>query len=492
MNEDDLRTLLADRADRAAATAGLPADDRLDAVHGRVRSVRRRRAGLAAGGTAAAVAAAVVVLPLGLGDPQGSPGPAGVNQSPTVDSSPVVNRIDGFPEYDQGYRLFAVDVEDLPRRTVEVTVVPRTLDLRFGESCDFSSTDNSLPVELRIQVNGRFLGGSDCLTEDGGAGFSMTESRLETHYGVRVGEPMTVTVRAVKGVRYTDQGPVDQPLPETGEFGIGVYQRIDAGPLKPPDAGPLKPRADIHFLPYDGGGRLLKSATAPLSAGRVEVTFTPSSLHLSSAEACQSAERGVYVRIHLAGQPKRHWGGSCSSASGGSSAAPSAWRELGVEVGEPATLVMRVVGSGVTGQGPVPRGDGELGLAIYEAVPFEDYPLPSPPSSLAPLRPDFQAVIERLDADPQDPLAPVEAQLRLRRVMHLNTVSQTPGFLRVEVEGVRLTTCKFYDYEANSCGVAYVLDFLRERGLRAGDVVRVRVVPQHVTGDWAVAFERAV
>lgn len=74
MNEDDLRTLLADRADRAAATAGLPADDRLDAVHGRVRSVRRRRAGLAAGGTAAAVAAAVVVLPLGLGDPRGPPG----------------------------------------------------------------------------------------------------------------------------------------------------------------------------------------------------------------------------------------------------------------------------------------------------------------------------------------------------------------------------------------------------------------------------------
>lgn len=476
MNENDLRTLLVDRADSAAAAASLPANDRLNAVHGRVRGVRRRRAGFAAVGTAAVVTAAAVALPSSLGGPPTPPEPAGVEQSPVVDPSPALNRINGFPEYDRGGQLLDANVGHLPRRTVEVTVTPQTLDLSFGESCAFRSR-----VVLRILVNGRFLYGGDCTRQAGGSSVSNIRPRLEEYYGVRVGEPMTVTVRAVKGVRYTGQGPVDEPLPETGEFGIGVYEHTDGGPPEPGD--------DLRFAQYDHGGQLLETATAPLSAGRVELTFTPSTLRLTTAEACQAA-RTVYVRIHLAGEPKLHWGGTCSGS--GSSSALSAWRKLGVEVGEPATLVMRVVGSGVTGQGPLPRGDGELGLAIYAEVPFEDYPLPSPPSSLAPLRPDFQAVVQRLDADPEDPLAPVEGQLRLRRGMHLATVSRTPGLIRVEVEGVRLTTCTFYDYEANSCGVAYVLDFLRGKGLRAGDVVSVRVVPEHVTGDWAVAFERAV
>lgn len=222
MNENDLRTLLVDRADSAAAAASLPADDRLDAVQGRVRGVRRRRAGLAAVGTAAVVTAAAVALPASLGGSPPPPGPAGVTESPDVDPSPTVSRINGFLEYDQGGRLLGAEVGRLPRRTVEVTVTPQTLNLSFGESCAFRSR-----VVLRVLVNGRFLYGGDCTRQAGDSSVSRIRPRLDERYGVRVGEPMTVTVRAVKGVRYTRQGPVDRPLPSSGEFGIGVYQGID-------------------------------------------------------------------------------------------------------------------------------------------------------------------------------------------------------------------------------------------------------------------------
>ncbi len=338
MNENDLRTLLVDRADREAAAASLPPNDRLDAVHGRVRAVRRRRAGLGAVGTAAVVTAAAVTFPSSLGgSPTTPPEPAGVERSPVVDPSPTVSRINGFPE-------------------------------------------------------------------------------------------------------------------------------------------------------YDNGGRLLESATAPLSTGRVELTFTPSTLHLSSAEVCRAAQT-LYVRMHLTSQPKVHWGGTCSA--GGSGASVASWRKLGVEIGEPVTLVMRVVGSGVRGQGPVPRGDGELGLAVYETVPFEDYPLPPRPDQLRPLNLHASSPYPRLAtirAEVADPREPVSRQVRLSAGLTVQAQSQTPGILQVFADGVLVFDAEWYDYHQGVPGSTGLIGELRRAGrdVGPGDVVEFRVVPQHVTGDWAV------
>lgn len=232
MNVTDLRELLDERSAGPDGNAVSPA--RLSDVRGRI-AVRRRRRTVATVAAAAVAVAAVSLTAVTLPRAAGIP--------PTDRSSPTpMATISGFPEYADGTRLIGANAARPPARSVTVTVVPESLDLKFFIRCDDDA------IGHRLLVNGRELAkGTGC-----GAAFSTR--RLAEQYGVRVGRPLRVV--------FAKDGP------PVGEFAVAVGQRVDPDsypyPTPPATPQPLDPAGSTQ----DGtdarsrGGRVLRSHPA--------------------------------------------------------------------------------------------------------------------------------------------------------------------------------------------------------------------------------------
>jgi hypothetical protein len=223
----DLRDLMRERSAFAEAP---PSGERVAQVHRRIAAVRRRRAAGAVCAAVAVVAAGAVAWNVLPGEP-----------TPPRPAQTTMRTIDGFPEYSYGARVIATGVEQLPRSSVSVTVVPDSLDLVLATRCD-------AVLRMTLSVDGRDLYGSDCnensepniIYEDGPAYW--------TQLGLAVGQPATFTMTVTESVEYTESGPpVKGPLPTSGAISLAVMQRV------PFVEFPLPPRpSTLAPIPEEG------------------------------------------------------------------------------------------------------------------------------------------------------------------------------------------------------------------------------------------------
>ena len=90
-------------------------------------------------------------------------------------------------------------------------------------------------------------------------------------------------------------------------------------------------------------------------------------------------------------------------------------------------------------------------------------------------------VLARLDSNRGNPRRAVSQTIKYRNGMEGQIASQTPGFLRVTVDGVAVTTFQCWDYAASSMTFWFQLPKVDD-----GASVTIRVEPEHVTGEWAL------
>lgn len=218
MRTDELRSLLRDRGDEvhdAGATA------RIDAVHDRVRTVRRRRAAVAGGGVVAAVAAVALAVVPG-GTP--SPGPAEVVPGPGVVDGYSKDGV-GFPADANGRELLGARLGDSGENELWFTVPAPDADpdlqlslVCYGPAADYHA--------VSVAINGTFMFGESCdadrPTDPSAEGYSAIGEIEEAFAGLELtpGEPMMVRVWLRS--RATENDVVEHP---DMVVGAGVYGR---------------------------------------------------------------------------------------------------------------------------------------------------------------------------------------------------------------------------------------------------------------------------
>ncbi|RIV39959.1 hypothetical protein [Micromonospora radicis] len=267
-----------------------------------------------------------------------------------------------------------------------------------------------------------------------------------------------------------------------------------------PAVTPAPTQLNEGFPEYTGGVRVVAARGASAPTRRVEVTMVPTTLDLVVLTRCAGFGQGISVErtVHVDGRAVAD--GTCRDGS----LQPSDWAGLGVEVGRPVTFVLTLDSAWQSGEMgtvvvPIPR-QGEFGIAVGERVPFEDYPLPSPPAGT--LTPLAEAELPAgctaarcpnvviIRSTPDDPTRPVRLELTWRALGAAHMVSQTPGRLRLLVDDREVGTGEWWDYRATGLATYGDEDGV---GRPTGDVdpddpVVVEVLPEHVTGAWQVVL----
>jgi hypothetical protein len=245
----------------------------------------------------------------------------------------------------------------------------------------------------------------------------------------------------------------------------------------PPE--PAGPAADLidGFPEYDAGGRVVATEVAHFPERTLSLTLVPTTLNLLIATRCEPSS----VSIEVAANGHTMFSGGCGetpSMHRFGDDATQMYQGYGLEIGRPATFTITVAG-------PLPA-EGEYALAVAEAVPFADYPLPPRPEVLFPLTLDNgnrsdRPVQARLDSVPGNPLVPVALTVIYRDGLEGQIAAQTPGFLRVSVNGTPVVTHQAWNYLAEPMTFWFEVPDIPE-----GTTVTVTVEPEHVTGAWAL------
>ncbi|MDI1465980.1 SigE family RNA polymerase sigma factor [Catellatospora sp. KI3] len=258
---------------------------------------------------------------------------------------------------------------------------------------------------------------------------------------------------------------------------------------------------------YFRGHHIAARGAAPLTGGTATFTWTPSTLDVWFYPDC-AAESAPDVVLVLSVNGRQPLMTHCDPDNSLDFASTTATRvepedmtaTWGVRVGEPATVTLTAVTAkdfditnpyrDIADVADLPRG--VMAFLVAEAVPFEQYRLPDRPATLAPLpslSPDPDAVTLRSGG-------PVEVTTDWHGgPLTLTGRSQTPGLLRISVNGVPVTTQSWYDYGAAS--TQFVItdladDHWRRLGLvfPSGSAVTVTVTPEHVSGDWTLRIQQ--
>jgi len=247
-------------------------------------------------------------------------------------------------------------------------------------------------------------------------------------------------------------------------------------PDRDDDGPPVAAPGMINGFPeYANGAHVIAAARAPLSQQRIELTFTPEVDDLTVFTDCAGADPEkvtVQVRFHDVLLSE-----GCDGIF-----TPSNWVDRGLRVGEPNVLVMSVV----TGADPT----ATYGIAVGEAVPFEDYPLPPRPATLKPLDGPLPAGCTEatcpgafiIRSDPADPLARQELTVPWQTFRSVEMVAQTPGMLHVTANGDTLGTATWWTYDQGGYGLTMV-------PLKRMATVTITVTPQYMSGAWQAVFQ---
>lgn len=268
--------------------------------------------------------------------------------------------------------------------------------------------------------------------------------------------------------------------------GLAVWPgRVTQAP-PPPAASPTARTID-GFPEYSRGGRVVATGVADLPQPSLTVTFVPRTLDIRLSIWCDPE---LTFEIRVNGQDLVAGGCDATpdSLSFGEGAAEG-FRERGLKVGEPATFTLTPTDGTQFGDRPrftepIPTS-GRYALAIAETMDFDSYPLPPRPDVLRPLVFEIgdMPVVARVGSDRRDARKPLTTTLTYSEKLQARIASQTPGFLRVTVNGVPVVRHESWDYEARE--MLFFLDH-HDLPLKEGDQITVRVEPQYVHGAWAL------
>lgn len=280
--------------------------------------------------------------------------------------------------------------------------------------------------------------------------------------------------------------------------------------------GQPPPPADrlAGFPEYLEGTRVFAAVSAPLADRTLTLSFVPTTLDLQLFSRCEGhgLDPDIGLRAELVVGPSTSSGPFCPKLgmdydvwAGGEWKSDDPWKSFwstaGVATGTPVTVTVRLtrtepLTADTAEPVPVPT-EGTFALAVGERVAFEDYPPPPRPETLPPLEPFTEPVDVDLRPDPDDPNRPVQqtvpvAGTELARCGGMISLqSQTPGRLRVLINGKEVVSQTFWSYQPP--GYAYLLDSMfndRCAGVEWGDEVTITVEPQYLTGDWQVQLWR--
>lgn len=268
--------------------------------------------------------------------------------------------------------------------------------------------------------------------------------------------------------------------------GVAVWPgRITEAP-PPPAASPTANTID-GFPEYSQGGHVVATGVADLPQPSLTVTFVPRTLDLRLSLWCDP-ELTFELRVN----GRDLFSGGCDATPDSVSfgeGATEAFRERGLKVGEPASFILTPTDGTQFGvsprvRTPVPTS-GRYALAIAETVDFASYPLPPRPDVLRPLIFEIgdRPIVARVDSDRRDVRRSVTTTLTYSETLQASIASQTPGFLRVTINGVPVVRHESWDYEAEE--MLFFLDH-PDLTLKEGDQITVTVEPQYVHGAWAL------
>jgi hypothetical protein len=144
-----------------------------------------------------------------------------------------------------------------------------------------------------------------------------------------------------------------------------------------------------------------------------------------------------------------------------------------------------------------PPDSGAASLALYEWVGPDEYPYPDPPAALVPLKPlnlTSDQSVAMVRSDPKDPAAerPVTffwPVLPPTESLSVEMRAQTPGVLRVLLDGAEVSQGYWWDYRQDVTWSSANLHrpILNRLAVR-GDRIDLTVIPERMTGAWAVAL----
>jgi RNA polymerase sigma-70 factor (sigma-E family) len=258
----------------------------------------------------------------------------------------------------------------------------------------------------------------------------------------------------------------------------------------------LPPPTHEGFSEYISGYHVVAAKEATFAdATDVTVEWTPTTLDIELLLKCTHDAPGasVWAQLRINGTPLGE--GTCDGAANfpepGYTDTPS-YEELvgaGVAVGRPASVSVTVhstVPGDVAGaaDAPIP-GHGWVAVAIGEKVPFDQYPLPTRPATLAPLARDFNGPSQ--DVTIIEAGGRHQAGLRWDHDLEFSARAQTPGALIVKVNGTTLQTMTWWDYGQGG----WATSLTRESSEFAqwyGETIVITIEPEHMTGDWYVAI----
>ncbi|WP_230686867.1 SigE family RNA polymerase sigma factor [Catellatospora vulcania] len=165
------------------------------------------------------------------------------------------------------------------------------------------------------------------------------------------------------------------------------------------------------------------------------------------------------------------------------------WFDLLTEAGRPAVVSTQV--SGVCRNRQIRRGEmfqqdcapapmpegGTLVLGVGEPVPFAGYPLPAAPKQLLPLEPLYEPLRDAVLLKP----GTQSTTLAWLGSLSVQARAQTPGRLHILVDGKRVQTLDFWDYEQDDASANQPAS-----AFPRGTMVTITVEPEQLAGDWFV------
>lgn len=261
-----------------------------------------------------------------------------------------------------------------------------------------------------------------------------------------------------------------------------------------PHPGPSpEPAIPTRSLPeYQQGTKLIAQAWGDLPSTSVTVRFVPKSLDLWLFTHCDAGTNQVWLMaITVNDRPWLEHNGC-----GGANRTPD-WSTFGVVAGQPSVITLTVLGkhggfeSGTPAPLPLPAS-GAFALGVGEAVPVSEYPFPPRPQTLQNLDQVLVGPITdpmvKLRADPADPAAPKETTVEWPGPSVLVAQLNTPGRIRVLVNGTPLIDLSHWSYTASGTQANWPAYDGENYGLSKGQTVKITVIPERTTGDWKVTL----
>lgn len=264
---------------------------------------------------------------------------------------------------------------------------------------------------------------------------------------------------------------------------LGSLQRHPS--LKPPAS------STSHALPdYQYGGRLAGTLALTGRAGEVRsITITPTNWDLTFVGNCdQTPAAEPQLELSINGHAFM-WGGVCGGASSGGELNPAQkWRGLGVQLGKPSTVTLRVTGakpesgsSSPIGSTHAVSGRTSVRVGIYQGVPWAQYPFPERPDVVRrPVEASGPLNGPRLGGQVRVPMPATgssQTTIAYHRDLIVQGLAWAPGQVDVLVNGRVINRSSTWTYDPTGWEVGLSPDVLTQAKVpvpREGDPITVR------------------